>query len=417
MHSRFFKFRKFYKELAVILLNTVVLFLFLNGLVWLFFHNGYPESSITNEKELNNSAIRLGALRYDFDDLRTVYPDLTDQHIIQLLLEVWNLPLDCDDKTYFRETAFTGSFVNVDAAGFRRILDQALWPPDDDAYNIFVFGGSTTFGYGEMDRRTIPSFMQRQLRSGMGDDVSINVYNFGHGFYFSRQERLEFERLIAAGNIPDLAIFIDGLNEFVHWSGEPESVPCNPANTFSVQLRNTLACKENELCWPIQRLAANLNAFSEPNSDLSEVKGEVPAPRLDDEDANQLIVERWLENKTLIEETAEANNIRTLFIWQPNPAYAYDLDYHLFADSLDDLGATARAYWGYPIWEQMVLNENNQENNSNIINLSYLLQEKREPLFVDRVHYTTSFSREIAILLSNKIIEQNIIQTSPKYSE
>jgi hypothetical protein len=50
----------------------------------------------------------------------------------------------------------------------------------------FVFGGSTTFGYGESDNLTIPSNLQYYLREAFQTDQSA-VYNFGRAFYFSSQ--------------------------------------------------------------------------------------------------------------------------------------------------------------------------------------------------------------------------------------
>src|SRR6185369_12207002 len=103
--------------------------------------------------------------------------------------------------------------VTVDPAGFRAGRDQRPWPPDPARFNVFVFGGSTTFGYGVADGDTIASQLQ-PLLARHGRDVA--VYNFGRGYYYSTQERILYEQLLAGGFVPALAVFIDGLNDFCY---------------------------------------------------------------------------------------------------------------------------------------------------------------------------------------------------------
>ena len=96
----------------------------------------------------------------------------------------------------------------------------------------------------------------------MGFEVS--VYNFGHNGFFSLQERWELERLIRDGFVPDLAIFIDGLNDLHQWHGQPHT-GCQPhASDPTERWRKTLACRHDEWCWPVQRLVTYLNTLTEP---------------------------------------------------------------------------------------------------------------------------------------------------------
>ena len=76
--------------------------------------------------------------------------------------------------------------------------------------NIFIFGGSTAFGYGVADQETIASYLQEICRTKR---KNINVYNFACGFYYSTQERILLEKLISKGIDIDIAVFIDGVNE------------------------------------------------------------------------------------------------------------------------------------------------------------------------------------------------------------
>ncbi len=75
------------------------------------------------------------------------------------------------------------------------------WPPDPESFNVFVFGGSTTFGYGVRNEDALPAALQDELRR-VFSHRRIECYNFGCGFYFSAQERLRFELLLKAGCVP-----------------------------------------------------------------------------------------------------------------------------------------------------------------------------------------------------------------------
>src|SRR6516165_10527591 len=126
------------------------------------------------------------AQRYGDERLAKVYPGKTPQEINDLLSETWSRPFIYETFTQFAERPFRGRYVNVDAAGFRFSAGQGPWPPDPRALNVFVFGGSGTFGYGVADSETIPSRLQEELRRRNGQPITI--YNFGRGSYYSTQE-------------------------------------------------------------------------------------------------------------------------------------------------------------------------------------------------------------------------------------
>ena len=79
---------------------------------------------------------------------------------------------------------------------------------------IWFFGGSTTYGVGVPWSSTIPSKFV-----GFSDkaDFCFNVSNFGVPYHYSFQEVTYLTSELAKGNIkkPDVAVFIDGLNDFL----------------------------------------------------------------------------------------------------------------------------------------------------------------------------------------------------------
>jgi hypothetical protein len=140
-------------------------------------------------------------------EARSEYGHLSDNDVDELLSETWNMRDGgwvFEQWTGFRERARVGKFVNVSEFGTRSTgkpgggfasLNGSLW----------MFGGSTTFGYGVADNETIPAFLQ--------DFTSRDVVNFGRGYYYSAQENMLLKHLLAAGLVPSKVVFLDGINE------------------------------------------------------------------------------------------------------------------------------------------------------------------------------------------------------------
>lgn len=100
--------------------------------------------------------------------------------------------------------AVSSPFINIDGGGIRSNggprpastpLDGAVW----------VFGGSTAFGYGVADGETIPAQFERLL--------GRPVANLGVSSYASDEENLLLNYYLKAGYRPSAALFLDGVNE------------------------------------------------------------------------------------------------------------------------------------------------------------------------------------------------------------
>ena len=126
--------------------------------------------------------------------------------------ETWSRGMVYDPVVQFKEAPRTGRYINVHPAGFRNSENQASWPPPKGRPVIFLFGGSATFGYNLEDRETLASYIARAWAAERGAVPAI--YNFGRGRYGSSEEMLLFMRLIFEGHRPDIAIFVDGINDF-----------------------------------------------------------------------------------------------------------------------------------------------------------------------------------------------------------
>ncbi|MCI0432215.1 MAG: SGNH/GDSL hydrolase family protein [Gemmatimonadetes bacterium] len=107
----------------------------------------------------------------------------------------------------WRIAPYTGTHVNVDEPGIRST-------PGADcgagAQRIGVFGGSAVWGWGAPDDETIPAHLQRALGAS---GIRACVTNYGQNGWVSTQDLIELQRLIAAGEAPDVAIFYNGYND------------------------------------------------------------------------------------------------------------------------------------------------------------------------------------------------------------
>jgi hypothetical protein len=84
----------------------------------------------------------------------------------------------------------------------------------DPAYTVWMFGGSTTYGVGQRDEHTIPSEI---VRLAAQDGLRLDVVNFGVCSQVNWMETQRFQDMLGAGvPPPDLAVFLDGLND---WGG------------------------------------------------------------------------------------------------------------------------------------------------------------------------------------------------------
>jgi hypothetical protein len=246
---------------------------------------------------------------------------------------------------------------------------------------VFWFGGSTAFGVGVPDDQTIAAALQRALAPQIAGKP-VAVYNFGRPGYFSVQEGIFLQNLLRAHARPDLAIFLDGLNDF--GNREPAMTPAL-TRMVDEATRGGLSDRLIDLAaaLPIARLLSLAGTHRGQQA----------------EDANGLTtgmtarqtVERWLDNRRMTDAVARESGSRTLYVWQPVPNYHYDIRFHLFAD------AQAFAGWntaeGYALMDQM---RTTGKLPANVLWLGDLQADKKENLYVDRFHYTAAFSREIA---------------------
>jgi len=362
------KFKRWYTVVAVGLLSGVLLVLLLNLILYAVVWSRKPVSA------------EAPTISFDPVRLRKAYPGWREGDVRTLLLETVR-EKEYEPFTGFKEVPFRGRFVNIDPAGFRVSKNQAPWPPNPKTINVFVFGGSTAFGASLPDDETISSYLQE---SSAADHASAPMafYNFARPAYFSSQELVLFEQLLRAGFVPHVAVFVDGLNDFIFANGQP---------LFTDRLADFMGGRSDSGSLDEVPMFRAVHWFGGQWS-----KPEPPSPQdasYDDPALLQGVVERWLANKRIIEFVAAGFGVRPVFVWQPVPTYKYDLRYHFFLHSKAEFAAYGRSGYGYPLMQSL---RAQGKLGSNALWLADMQQDKRENLYVDSIHYNAAFSKEIA---------------------
>jgi lysophospholipase L1-like esterase len=335
-----------------------------------------------------------------------LYPNYSKDEVQALLTESWSIPFVYEEINQFKEKPTTGKYVNVSKYGFRPVANQGPWPPDRKYVNIFVFGGSTTFGYGISDHETIPSYLQ-QILNGAANADKIRVYNFGRGSYVLGQERALFERLLVQKHTPDIAIFVDGLNDF--FSIETEF-------KFTEHFSHYISSG-----W----LGKFMTAFRElPLMQLiySRLEEQFLRHKLSKmEDGPSSAREIWLEkvsryraNKQIIDAVAERWGIQAIFVLQPTFFYEYDIasDAQLNAKIKAQMW-DVRIPFSKTAYAALKKAADAGELGKNLLFLGDIHKDIKQPIFVDGSHYSAQFCKMIAFRISREMIARGQLLGAP----
>jgi len=237
---------------------------------------------------------------------------------------------------YFLTNPVKSRWVNVDDRGLR-----ATWKPPESGgktvkpVRIFVFGGSTIFGDNARDDYTIPSLIAKALNAE--EDIPIEVTNLGQEGFCSTQEVIFLLSQLRQGNIPDLVIFYDGINDvatafenhapgltYDELSRSREFDLLNPAN----RLRLSELAVYNMLRFSSVGLTAEWLGEHTLSSTVSRIKlalankrfrqaGLPPQAGKADLDLAAGAINTYLFNAKAVRAMATRFGFRTLFFWQP----------------------------------------------------------------------------------------------------
>jgi hypothetical protein len=377
-----------YRTIAVQLLGILLIFVGLNVLAWLAL-------------EARDLIKATGVVKVADDpwELRMrVRPGMSREDVFQVHWESWERQKWAyEPLAQIREAPAGGKFVNVTEAGYRKGRTDLPWPPAADRINVFVFGNSTTFGYGVPDWETVPSFLEQALEERTGR--KLGVYNFAHGYYYSTHELLAFQRLVMDGIRPNLAVFIDGLNEFYQhdkgflWTELLSNYVESNQATLSNKLRALLY---DMPIWELYRYLKGRDGTGQDAQAALRANQELIATGATTFDVDKVLA-RYRRNQEMIRTIARQFGVSVLFVWQPTPTYKYDLRHHLFAGA--DLQGHQRSGAGYA-----AAYEKYTEGafGTDFAWCADIQEGVEAPLYVDAVHYTARLGKMLAECIAAK---------------
>lgn len=284
------------------------------------------------------------------------------------------------------EKARSGKLVNVSEQGTRcHHSDQNLCQIKGGRNEIWMFGGSTTFGYGVKDTETIAANLSERL-------PSFRVINFGTASYYSTIERIRFENLLTEFPPPRAVIFLDGLNDFYYFDvpdksmvSDAYSLILNKDKGNGTNFRNSIIRFLDKLA--IYRLLEE--KFGQTNKATS-----IVASR----DQVLKAITRLNLNHSIIESVGDKLGITVLNVIQPIPLYGVGHKTSKVPQELLNFGDHANSGNAYKI---MFASELQPYNRPRTLNLAEL--EIEEGMYVDTVHYSPLFNKEIASKIYEKL--------------
>ena len=301
--------------------------------------------------------------------LQEIYEIMSEgSHVITPAYEPW---------TTFKEPPYRGKWVNVTADGYR-LNGQPHQREQPPSVQVFVFGGSTTFGYGVKDADTIPARLEAELPNSA-------VTNYGRGYYYSSLELMLFLKLLKEGKVPDAAVFIDGLNDTRMLSRG--DIPPH-AGTFEQILSKGFYIDERRLPVLLLTEAAGRKA----DGLLRWLRHEAKSTTLPGHAITQLadrVLHGYQVNRRLIRLIADAYHVKVYFVWQPVPHYAYNLEHHLFKE--------AEHHPGHELYElyHAVYAAMRRDSPGDVVWLGDLFRNQAY-VYVDMHHYNPQANRIIA---------------------
>ena len=358
---------RWYIGAAVLLLNTLLLFVVINLLCW-------------GILEIHKLRARPAYLPYSDNWYRNVYPSMPDSEWKELLREVKDRPFGYQPYTMVTDLPYQGRYLNIP--------QQGPWPMDPKNYNVLMFGGSSVFGYAVADDQTIPAYMQPIIQKSEGRRVC--VYNFGRRAYFSTAERILFEQLLRDGAKPNLVVFIDGLNDFL-FAVEPTPLQQSQQELLTPP---TNGRRLLELCksLPVGQMAQLLaKKFLHPKS----------PPLADWSAVDPVAIDRYVWNKKAIESLCASQGIANAFIFQPAPVYHHGLT---LKDSDWDTPGDQWTIHGYPLMAKYI---KDHDMGDDFLWLADMQEGIQTRLYVDKWHYAPEFSKQIAAEICKFLQKRN----------
>ena len=277
----------------------------------------FTVTSVTKDKEYKFEAV----------ELYKTAPYKNKAWASKVFSEYLNITLSPAPYIGFKLDEFRGEYLTIDADGVRK-----TWNPEparkEKPKSIYVFGGSTTLGYGARDDYTIPSYLSKILHE---HGYNFKVFNYGGSGTTFATEVMRLVVLLRDGHKPDYVVFYDGTNDVAAgYSGQPRELNSNFKNVFHsgmpnytfLLFRTGLTGLFRENCMIYKAFLLTKKRFAEPPP--QEPKG-VQDERGELELFSKAIVDYYMDSKQFLDHLTRAYGFQYFCFWQPNSFLAKKL--------------------------------------------------------------------------------------------
>ena len=307
---------------------------------------------------------------------------------------------DWQSYVYFRWRPFKGKYLNINEQGLRFTVPSDL--PDSEAtqkINIFMFGGSTLWGWGVRDRYTIPSQLVEALAK---HKVKAEITNFSEPGYVSTQEVIDLITQLQRNNIPDLVIFYDGVNDV--YAAFQSGVAGIPQNEWKRKLEYNLSNRYTKLRRLFLLMSLDEFYLGKKIKELSTKLELNPTKRKNIDGLEKEIVEIYLNNLKIVDGISIVYRFKTMYYWQPVIYYKKILtNFEEYYNHDEEMKKLYFKTYGILQKEKPTLAK------YNFYDISGILADSKESLYIDYCHVNEEGNKEIAERIANDVLD--VIQT------
>ena len=249
----------------------------------------------------------------------------------------------------------------------------------DSAPRVVIFGGSTVWGSNVPDAETLPGWLAKSF----GEEARI--LNRGERGFNSTQELNRFMRLLSEGDVPDVAVFYDGVNDI--FDGVYSPARPRVGHHYQAEFQSGVF-ESNILLAPLKKTQLFfLGQWSQRKTHRwnDEVK------RLIDTNIPQTFV-GWRENIRMAKAIADAYGVRAVFALQPALVFGDKPRTPKEVTILDNLPEAQRH--GYT--KAYTYFANALSKQTEIHDLSNVFAQTESTVFSDFCHLTSEGNRIVA---------------------
>ena len=223
------------------------------------------------------------------------------------------------------QNEFSSPTVNV--TDRERLSYEPEVPAGTEPLKVAFFGGSVMFGVGQRDEHTIPSEFARIAEE---NGVPVEVHNYGFPAWVTWQEHQYMERLLAEGEEYDLAIFLDGFNEFdvqqTDFNPDPTHHSATILDGLIADFRDERTSPPgaldgfSELAESYRRSSAAWRLYDTITGRTATLPGYDQAVQGTPEEQTEAALDIYGRALTMITDLAEDHGTPVQFFWQPRAA-------------------------------------------------------------------------------------------------